>query len=82
MYVITLYFYATTDDEFVRLLQYRFERHVMPGMISDIYDGSEYLRHSEFFKEKFNISFSLNFDGAPQIQILLHANLANSVIYQ
>ena len=33
--------------------------------MSDTYDGATYQEHKEFFPNKFNVSFSFNFDGAP-----------------
>ena len=38
------------------------------GVLSDIYDGSEYARHSEYFHEMYHLSFALNFDGAPKFK--------------
>ena len=35
------------------------------GVLSDIFDGDVYKEMSPFFHSKFNISFALNFDGAP-----------------
>ena len=37
-------------------------------VFSDVYDGSEYKRHSDFFLYKFNLSFAFNFDGAPKFK--------------
>ena len=56
-------FITCLDDEFVSLIQYRFQRSKMCGIISD---GSEYFRHSEFFTQYFNLSFASNFDWAPK----------------
>ena len=36
-----------------------------PGILSDIYDGEEY---QDFFESPYNISFALNFDGAPKFK--------------
>ena len=37
-------------------------------ILSDIYDGEEYEKHSEFFESQCNVSFALNFDGAPKFK--------------
>ena len=36
--------------------------------MTDVYDGSEYMKYSDFFDYKYNLSFSLNFDGAPKFK--------------
>ena len=56
------------DPEFAPLLEYRFCREQEFGILSDIYDGDEYENHSEFFESHYNVSFSLNFDGAPKFK--------------
>ena len=56
------------DPEFARLLEYRFRREQELGVISDIFDGEEYEKHSEFFESRYNVSFALNFDGAPKFR--------------
>lgn len=33
-----------------------------------MYDGDAYLKYSEFFDSPYNISFALNFDGAPKFK--------------
>ena len=53
------------DPEFPYLLRYRFRREQKYGILSDIYDGQEYCKHSMFFASEYNVSFALNFDGAP-----------------
>ena len=65
-YDYTILLYA--DPDFIELIQYRFHRDREPGIISDIYDGQEYLKHSDFFEHKFNLSFAFNFDGAPKFK--------------
>ena len=56
------------DPDFVHLIQYRFRRRRRLGFLSDIFDGSEYLKHPDFFEHEYNISFALNFDGAPKFK--------------
>ena len=53
------------DPDFVELIQYRFRRDQQPGIVADIFDGSEYVKYSD---HKFNVSFALNFDGAPKFK--------------
>lgn len=60
MYVVLI-----TDDKFVQCLKYRFNRHGSGATIGDIYDGTIYKEQSAFFKDPCNISFNLNYDGAP-----------------
>lgn len=56
------------DPDFIDLIQYRFYRERRPGVLGDIYDGSAYAKHSDFFECKYNLSFALNFDGAPKFK--------------
>lgn len=49
-------------------LQYRFQRNSGYGVLSDVFDGIQYKRHSHFFDEMFNVSFTMNFDGAPKFK--------------
>ena len=56
------------DPKFVKGLKYRFERTHLEGSYEDIYDGDIYIRHASFLTHKFNLSFSLNFDGAPKFK--------------
>ena len=37
-------------------------------MLSDVYDGEEYNKHTVFFESSYNVSFALNFDGAPKFK--------------
>ena len=61
--------YVLSDNNFVELLQYRFKRVDNGGQIlSDIYDGCIYKEQSSFFSSVYNISFTLNFDGAPKFK--------------
>lgn len=34
-------------------IQYRFRREKRPGTLTDIYDGSAYTKHSQFFEHKY-----------------------------
>ena len=56
------------DENFVKLLQYRFERDHDMSNICDIYDGQIYKERSTFFASPYNISFTLNSDGAPKFK--------------
>ena len=56
------------DINFVELLKYRFERHLEDGFMLDIYDGCVHQDRYEFFSDPCNISFSLNYDGAPKFK--------------
>lgn len=56
-----------TDPSFVDLLNYRFDRKPSDGKLQDIYDGCAY-QNVDFFREKFNLSFTLNYDGAPKFK--------------
>lgn len=69
-YIYSYYsnFIYTSDPEFPYLLEYRFHRKQKYGVLSDIYDGQEYLKHAEFFESAYNVSFALNFDGAPRFK--------------
>ena len=68
MYYILTYSIYYLDPDFGQLIQHRFNRVRKPGVVSDVYDGSEYSKHSEYFQSKFNLSFALNFDGAPKFK--------------
>lgn len=57
-----------SDPDFCKLLQHRFHRARKGGVISDIYDASEYAKHSSYFECEYNLSFALNFDGAPKFK--------------
>ena len=46
--VYTLHCFST-DPEFAHLIEYRFRRVKTFGVLSDIYDGEEYVKHSELF---------------------------------
>ena len=63
-----LYCVFHVDPDFFDLIQYRFCRERRLGVVGDIYDGSAYSKHSELFEFKYNISFALNFDGAPKFK--------------
>ncbi len=49
----------------MKLLQHRFDREHRPGVLSDIYGEAVYRSNAEFFQHKCNVSFCLNYDGAP-----------------
>lgn len=52
----------------MHLLEYRFNREKRLGVLSDVFDGDEYAKYAEFFESPYNVSFSLNFDGAPKFK--------------
>ena len=56
------------DPEFADLLQYGFVRQKSSGILGDIFDRAEYPKHSDFFMHKYNVSFALNYDGAPKFK--------------
>ena len=66
----------------MHLLEYRFRCVRKLGIFSDIYDGEEYVKQSEFFESPYNVSFALNFVGAPKFKsssvqvwpVMLHLN--------
>ena len=57
-----------TDTHFLQQLQYRFERQHPESHLSDIYDGQIYGDASAFFCGRYNVSFTLNYDGAPKLK--------------
>ena len=58
--------FPNADKKSAEEIQYRFTRSKKAGCLCDIYDGELYQENASFFKEKFNVSFSLNYDGAPK----------------
>lgn len=56
------------DLKFVDLLEYRFKRSTTSDTLCDIYDGSIYTENKDFFSQPYNISFTMNFDGAPKFK--------------
>lgn len=56
------------DVKFVELLKYRFEQRLEGDLMLDIYDGCVYQDRYEFFRDPYNVSFSLNYDGAPKFK--------------
>ena len=62
--------YFTIDIHFVNLLQHRFIRQAQAptSNIHDIYDGEVYKEKATFFSSRYNISFTLNYDGAPKFK--------------
>ena len=64
-----IFIFVVTDPNFAQLLQYRFQHPTpSPGCIEDVYDGLVYCSYSDFFQSKFNVSFALNYDGAPKFK--------------
>ena len=62
-------FFHYLDPNFVYLIHYRFRRNkTFEASLCDIYDGSVYKEHSSFFSKSYNISFTLNYDGAPKFK--------------
>ena len=68
VHVFYTYYLIYPDPDFYKLLQHRFCRARRSGVLSDIYDASEYAKHSSYFESKYNLSFALNFDGAPKFK--------------
>ena len=68
-YVATMNYFHI-DNTFVRLLQCRLKRSYCSSdsAMRDIYDGSIYKGDSEFFSNPNNLSFIMNFDGAPEFK--------------
>ena len=56
------------DPKFVQLIGYRFCRKGTPGCLNDIFDGKLYTERSEFFSYPYNLSLTLNYDGAPKFK--------------
>ena len=50
------------------MLQYRFHLEPRPGCLEDVFDGSAYTSSANFFQHKYNVSFTLNYDGAPKFK--------------
>ena len=61
-------YFCYADTNFVKLLKYRFKRLVPTDTICDIYDGSIYKERADFFSSQYNLSFILNYDGAPKFK--------------
>lgn len=62
VYVLMCYCVFHIDLDFIDLIQYCFCRERRTGVLGDIYDGSAYAKHSDFFECQYNLSFALNFD--------------------
>ena len=60
--------YLYVDLRFVELLQYRSRRSDDCTTLSDIYDGSIYKERSNFYSDPYNLSFTMNIDGAPKFK--------------
>lgn len=50
------------------MLQYRFHRNPRQGCLEDVFDGTAYVSSGDFFSCKYNVSFALNYDGAPKFK--------------
>ena len=62
-------FSFSLDVNFFELIQYRFRRQSdFKWCLRDIYDGTIYSERSDFFSSPYNISFTLNYDGAPKFK--------------
>ena len=59
--------YIYIDLHFFKLLDHRFKR-PDSAHICDVYDGMLYKEYSHFFSSPFNLSFSINYDGAPKFK--------------
>ena len=60
---------STVDINFVQMLQLRFKRcSNNEDTLCDIYDGKVYKKNSIFFDHRYNLSFTMNFDGAPKFK--------------
>ena len=62
-----MYGMFTPDPTFVKLLHYRFTR-CTTDSLCDIYDGSLYKDCPNHFRNPYNLSFMLNYDGAPKFK--------------
>ena len=49
-------------------LKHRFSRNSQNGCLEDLYNGSMYKANKEFFSCEYNVSFTLNYDGAPKFK--------------
>lgn len=61
-----------SDTKFVELLRYHFDRSKHHGELSDIYDGEIYKECGKFFDNPFNLSLTLNYDGAPKSKLMIN----------
>lgn len=61
--VIIINFFPIIDPAVWTSLQQRFRRHVVPGVIQDVYDGQAYKKHAAFLANPANISLVCNTDG-------------------
>ena len=80
-YVATMNYFHI-DNTFVRLLQCRLKRSdcSSDSAMRDIYDGSLYKGDSEFFSNPNNLSFVMNFDGAPKFKFIINRRSKNYMI--
>ena len=66
--IITISLNFHTDPKFLQLISYRFWRKGTPGCLNDIYDGMLYTERLVFFSCPYNLSLTLNYDGAPKFK--------------
>jgi len=52
---------------FVDLLKYRFDRRKSDS-ICDVYDAELYKEYANYFKDPYNLSLMMNYDGAPKFK--------------
>ena len=52
----------------MKLLQFRSKRVIHSEGLSDIFDGKVYKNSADFFVNKFAVSVTLNYDGAPKFK--------------
>ena len=67
--IIDNYFFIP-DATFFELLQHGFKVATNSKGICDIYDGQIYRERSTFYSNPWNISVTLNYDGAPKLSPL------------
>lgn len=65
--VTRIFYLYGLDGKFLELLKYRFKRPYDINLC-DIYDGHVYQERCEFFSNIYNVSFTLNYDGAPKFK--------------
>ena len=55
------------DPTFVNLLKYLFNRPISDGLC-DVYDAELYKEYAAYFKNPYNLSLMMNYDGAPKFK--------------
>ena len=68
VFFVSTLFNFHTDPKNLQLIGYRFCRRGTPGCLNDLYDGNLYTERSEFFSSPYNLSLTLNYDGAPEFK--------------